>query len=200
MELTVPRSSNSCGGWAFWLCLGLALVLSMFTPLLENGWLRYWSNSYVSKGVPLTALQGIGIYLVVRAVVNPNLKRSLRQTSFPDFRSRSSASASSRSPALSCTEAPFGRQARFTTVRLTCGASLGLFAHQVLLYFQECWRQCFVPLFAFTRPSRVVAFSIASAKTWRCGSERLLVSYTITALIICLQDIGPRLVAAGQHP
>lgn len=37
----------------------------MLTPVLENGWLRHWSESYLSDTPSHSALYYIGIYCAV---------------------------------------------------------------------------------------------------------------------------------------
>jgi hypothetical protein len=49
------------GGILYWTIFNIAFVVSAFTPVFENGWLRVWSSSYSQDPPKHEALYYLGI-------------------------------------------------------------------------------------------------------------------------------------------
>ncbi|TFK92526.1 multidrug resistance-associated ABC transporter [Polyporus arcularius HHB13444] len=59
---------KACGGYGYWLTFACALGLAAMAPVLENGWLRVWSGSYLKNQDPRSPSFYIGVYAGITAV------------------------------------------------------------------------------------------------------------------------------------
>ncbi|TFK86901.1 ATP-binding cassette transporter [Polyporus arcularius HHB13444] len=55
----------ACGGWAYWVTFAFAVGIGATAPVLENGWLRIWSGSYLDEGQRHSPAYYIGIYAAI---------------------------------------------------------------------------------------------------------------------------------------
>ncbi|KAI0748272.1 multidrug resistance-associated ABC transporter [Daedaleopsis nitida] len=56
---------RACGGYGYWLLFALAMGFAALTPVMENGWLRIWSSSYLDAEQRYTPAFYIGIYALI---------------------------------------------------------------------------------------------------------------------------------------
>ncbi|KAI0717016.1 multidrug resistance-associated ABC transporter [Earliella scabrosa] len=58
---------KACGGYGYWLTFACALGLAALAPVLENGWLRVWSASYLKDEEPRSPSFYIAVYAGITA-------------------------------------------------------------------------------------------------------------------------------------
>ncbi|GJE85249.1 multidrug resistance-associated ABC transporter [Phanerochaete sordida] len=56
---------DACGGWAYWVVFGSALIIAAASPVLENGWLKIWSGSALETEEQKPASYYITVYAII---------------------------------------------------------------------------------------------------------------------------------------